>query len=187
MRLTFFILVLCVTLMSCGHQKTAVESTATPTETTAKVDSIMVKTPSSILTKEDFMNAPYGDWFSPRYEDYSINAETAAAISKYINDYDIKVFMGTWCSDSKRETPKLYKLLEESGYNIANLEVISVDRKKVTPNNLQEGYDIIKVPTIIFSKNGKEVNRFVEYAQETLAEDILKIVSGQPYKHSYAE
>ena len=32
-----------------------------------------------------------------------------------------------------------------------------------------------------------EVNRFVEYAQETLAEDILKIVSGQPYKHSYAE
>ena len=95
--------------------------------------------------------------------------------------------MGTWCSDSKRETPKLYKLLEESGYNMANLEVISVDRKKVTPNNLQEGYDIIKVPTIIFSKNGKEVNRFVEYAQETLAEDILKIVSGQPYKHSYAE
>jgi thiol-disulfide isomerase/thioredoxin len=173
--------------MSCGHQKTAVESTATPTETTAKVDSIMVKTPSSILTKEDFMNAPYGVWFSPRYEDYSINAETAAAISKYINDYDIKVFMGTWCSDSKRETPKLYKLLEESGYNMANLEVISVDRKKVTPNNLQEGYDIIKVPTIIFSKNGKEVNRFVEYAQETLAEDILKIVSGQPYKHSYAE
>jgi thiol-disulfide isomerase/thioredoxin len=187
MKLIIILVVLSTTLMSCGHQKKAV-STSTQTEiTTTIADSVKINTSSSILTKEDFLNAPYGDWFTPRYEDYTLNAETANAISKYINTYDIKVFMGTWCSDSKRETPKLYKILEDTGYNMAKLEVISVDRKKVTPNNLQEGYNIIKVPTIIFSKNGKEVNRFVEYAQETLAEDILKIVSGQPYKHSYAE
>ena len=36
-----------------------------------------------------------------------------------------------------------------------------------------------------FYKDGKEIGRYVEYARVSLEKDILKIVSGLPYKHSY--
>ncbi|MCB0473638.1 MAG: thioredoxin family protein, partial [Flavobacteriaceae bacterium] len=66
-----------------------------------------------------------------------------------------------------------------------NLELITVDHSKKTPDNLQEGLNITNVPTFIFYKKGKEIGRFVEYPRETLEKDILAIISGQPYKHSY--
>ena len=72
-------------------------------------------------------------------------------------------------------------------FNYKNLELVAVDRSKKTPDNLQEGFNIIRVPTFIFYKNGEEIGRFVEYPRETVEEDILKIVSGEPYKHSYEE
>lgn len=93
--------------------------------------------------------------------------------------------MGTWCGDSKRETPRFYKILEQTDFDENNFELITVNRSKKTPNNLQEGFNIIRVPTFIFYKEGKEVGRYVEYPRETIEKDILKIVSGQPYKHSY--
>ena len=93
--------------------------------------------------------------------------------------------MGTWCGDSKRETPRFYKVLDEADFNLKNLELITVNRSKKTPDNLQEGLDIIKVPTFIIYKNNKEVGRFVERVRESLEKDILKIVSGQDYKHFY--
>ena len=93
--------------------------------------------------------------------------------------------MGTWCGDSKRETPHFYKILEEAGFNFKNLELITVNRSKRTPDNLQKGLNIFKVPTFIFYKNEKEIGRYVEYARESLEKDMLKITSGKEYKHSY--
>jgi thiol-disulfide isomerase/thioredoxin len=93
--------------------------------------------------------------------------------------------MGTWCGDSRRETPRFYKILEETNFDENYFELITVNRSKKTPDNLQEGFNIIRVPTFIFYKEGKEVGRYVEYPRETLEKDILKIVTGQAYKHSY--
>ena len=93
--------------------------------------------------------------------------------------------MGTWCGDSRRETPKFYKLLELAEFDLKNLEMITVNRAKRTPDNLQRGFDIIRVPTFIFYKNDKEIGRYVEYARESLEKDILKILTGKEYKHAY--
>jgi thioredoxin-related protein len=79
----------------------------------------------------------------------------------------------------------LYKILELANFNFKNLELVTVNRSKKTPDNLQNGFDIKKVPTFIFYKKGEEIGRYVEYARETLEEDVLKIVSGEAYKHSY--
>ena len=94
--------------------------------------------------------------------------------------------MGTWCSDSQREIPNFYKLLDEANFDYKNLELVTVDKKKKA-KGLEKGFDIIRVPTFIFYKNGKEIGRFVEHALEgsTIEDDILKIISGQPYKHPY--
>ena len=39
----------------------------------------------------------------------------------------------------------------------------------------------------MFFKDGAELNRIVEYTQETKERDILKILKQQPYTPAYAE
>jgi len=138
-----------------------------------------------IANRESFTDDAYKSWFNSRYEEYKTDKEIIEQIKGEINNFTIKGFMGTWCGDSKREVPRFYKILDETGFNQEYFELITVGRNKKTPDNLQEGYDLLRVPTFIFYKNGKEVGRFVEYPRETIEKDILKIVSEKPYKHSY--
>lgn len=138
-----------------------------------------------IANKESFNDESYKSWFDSRYKQYNTDKEVIAKIKESINNYTIKGFMGTWCGDSKRETPRFYKVLEETGFDLNYFELITVGRNKKTPDNLQEGFNIVRVPTFIFYKNGKEVGRYVEYPRETIEKDILKIITAEPYKHSY--
>lgn len=172
--------------ISCANtKKNTISENQEPAPQKEEVQSDMIV---GEFHKKDLQQKPFSTWFDPRYEKYTPNDEDLETIKSNINDYNIKVFMGTWCGDSKRETPKLLKLLDDSDYNYDNLEMVAVDYNKTTPENLEDGLDIHHVPTIIFYKDGKEVNRFVEYSQgETFEEDIAKIVSGKEYKNSYAE
>lgn len=135
---------------------------------------------------EKLREEPYAKWFNPTYENYTPEPEAMETIKDNISDYEIMVFMGTWCHDSKRETPKLMKILDEADYDMDNFKIIGVDYRKSTPDNLQDTYNIIRVPTIIFTKDGKEVNRFVEHSKVSLVQDIANIVSGKDYTNSYA-
>ncbi len=140
-----------------------------------------------IQSKENFQQAPYAEWFNPNYKDATLDAAIVNKIKKHLKGVSIKAFMGTWCGDSQHETPIFYKLMDAIDFDYKNLTMIAVNRSKETPDNLQEGYNITNVPTFIFYKKGKEIGRFVEYPRETLEKDVLKIVSGKPYKHSYEE
>lgn len=138
--------------------------------------------------KEDLQEKPFSTWFTPRYEEFSPETESMEIIKENIGDYEIKVLMGTWCGDSKRELPKLLKILDNANYKYDQLDLVAVDYNKQTPSKIEEELEVERVPTIIFYKNGKEVNRFVEYSQEeSIEEDIAKIVSGKEYKNSYAD
>mgnify|MGYP000011732544 FL=1 len=138
-----------------------------------------------ITARSDFDQQPYTNWFQSYYDNYSIDKNTAKKLKKALKNVTIKAFMGTWCGDSKRETPKFYKLLALAEFDLKNLEMITVNRGKKTPDNLQRGFEIRRVPTFIFFKDGKEIGRYVEYARESLEKDILKITTGKGYKHSY--
>ncbi len=138
-----------------------------------------------IKTKNDFEQEPYNQWFNPTYTAYQLDKRAINKLKKYTNTFTIKVFMSVWCHDSKREVPHLYKILEAINFDMKNLEIIALDRAKKTPNNLQEGFDIVRTPTFIFYKEDKEMGRYVEIPRKILEKDILTIVSGKSYKHSY--
>lgn len=138
-----------------------------------------------VADKASFNQEPYNNWFNNNYNNYTPDATVIKELKSNLKGITIKGFMGTWCGDSKRETPKFYKVLEQADYNLDKVELVTVNRSKRTPDNLQEGHNIIKVPTFIFYKKGKEIGRFVEYPRETIEKDFLKIVSEQGYKHSY--
>ena len=137
------------------------------------------------VTKNDLLQPPYAAWFQQGFKEYTPSAEAMEVIKNNISEYEIKVFMGTWCPDSRREVPKLFKILELADYDLDKLTMTGLDYSKSAPGNPQADYDIKRVPTFIFFKDGKEVDRFVEYPQETIAKDIAAIVSEEEYKHSY--
>ena len=137
-----------------------------------------------ISNRFDFQDSAYKEWFDSRYQEYTTDQQVVNEISKHIHKLTIKAFMGTWCGDSRREMPRFYKILDETKFDQNYFQLICVDRTK-KHENLEKDLNIFRVPTIIFYKNGKEIGRYVEYPRETIEKDILKIVSEQPYKHSY--
>jgi thiol-disulfide isomerase/thioredoxin len=170
------IMILCFALLSCGTTKTI--QTATVDK-----DGYLV----GITQKSDFQKPPFAEWFNENYEDYPLDMGVVNQIKPLLKGVKIKAVIGTWCGDSRRETPVFYKLLDEVGFDYKNLEMITVNRDKTSPNNEEKDLGIERVPTFIFYKNNVEFNRFVEYPRETLEEDFLKILQETGYKHSYLE
>ena len=131
----------------------------------------------------------YKSWFTPNYNDYETNSELINTISSELKNYDITLFMGTWCGDSKQEVPKLYKVLEACNYPMKQLTVVALSRKatmyKQSPQHEEASLNIHRVPTIIFYKEGKEVNRIVEHPIKTFEEDIKNIITTNDYKSNY--
>jgi len=196
MKIIYSICIVLLSLFSCKSQEEAQKETktiSTTTRTETKITPEVKASPqdndyTGIIKEEDLKSGILKIWFMPGYEAYNPDQIIVNKIDKNIDDYSIKVFMGTWCSDSRREIPKLYRLLDIIDYNQNQLEVITTNRSKTTKQGYEKDYHIEYVPTIIFfDKNGEEVNRFVEFPQESLEEDILKIVTKQSYKNSYAD
>ena len=67
------------------------------------------------------------------------------------------------------------------------MKLIAMSLDKTTADSLEKNQNIINIPTIIFKKNGKEINRIVEFPIETIEKDIYKILSGNDYKNAYAD
>jgi len=141
-------------------------------------------------SKDEILKSAHSSWFTDGYRSYNPKPKTIEELKHIFekNEFQVNVYFGTWCSDSQREVPKLIKLLEKSQFNLKNLNLVGVDRDKVIPDiseEKQEELNVFNVPTIIVYEDGKEINRFVEYARESLERDLLKIFSKTPYKNSY--
>lgn len=141
------------------------------------------------INKQGLSADPYNQWFQKNYNEYSPKQEVTEAIQTKLNQYTITLFMGTWCGDSKREVPRFYKILEALDFPLNRLNTVAVHNKreayKQSPGGEHEGLNIHRVPTFIFYKDGKEINRIVESPKNTLEEDILQILSNK-YTSNYA-
>ncbi|HBI40521.1 MAG TPA: thiol reductase thioredoxin [Tenacibaculum sp.] len=140
-----------------------------------------------IVTKNHFKQEPYSsEWYNDFYSYYEVDKSILNSLEDALKEINIIGFMGTWCSDSQREIPNFYKLLDGANYDYKKLKLIAVDKNKKA-KGLEKNYNIIRVPTFIFYKNGKEIGRFVEHPidESTIEKDILTIISGTPYKHPY--
>lgn len=127
------------------------------------------------------------DWFSNEYDLYKTNQSLLTKIKPLLNNKKVTLIMGTWCEDSQREVPGMIKILTEAGYPTSSMDIIAVDEDKTTPGKLEKAFELFNVPTLIFSENGTEINRIVEFPINGLEQDILAILSGEDYKNAYAE
>lgn len=137
------------------------------------------------IDERGLTHSTYNTWFQKNYDDYALDENTISEFSEKLSTYHIKLFMGTWCGDSKREVPKFLKILEHAKFPLEKLQMVAVDVRKdhykKSPTGEEWGLQILRVPTIIFYKNGREVNRIIETPNKTLEEDILAIIQGNSY------
>ncbi len=172
MKTLFIVFVLALT--ACGTTKQA-------SSASIDADGNLV----GIAVKSDFEKEPFKTWFDEEYTDYTLDMSVVNQLKPLLKKVKIKAVMGTWCGDSRREIPAFYKLLDAVAFNYKNLQMICVNRNKTSTNNEQAGLNIERVPTFIFYKNTKEINRFVEYPRATIEKDFLRILQETGYKHSY--
>ncbi|MDT0559084.1 hypothetical protein RM697_10515 [Ichthyenterobacterium sp. W332] len=142
------------------------------------------------IDKKGLEGEHYKTWFSANYNAYDPNTNTIKILKeKGLNNYNILLFLGTWCGDSKKEVPRLFKVLEDSNFRMDQLTVIALSRKrnmyKQSPEHYEAGLNIHRVPTAIFYKDGKEVNRIVEHPIDSYEKDIENIITKNTYKPNY--
>lgn len=158
---------------------------ATPTHTAVRLpdeDTVMLVGTASL----DSLNAqPFVSWYETNREAYAPEEASLKSLKALLKDTRILLIMGTWCKDSRREVPRFVSILEAVNYPLDEVEVIAVDRDKTTPENFEQGLELIQVPTFIFYKENRELGRIVEFPINSLESDMLAILSGQPYRHAY--
>jgi len=142
-----------------------------------------------LIDKDGLSKPAYAEWFNKNYKDYDVNTKVVKKIKDSLQQYTIKVFLGTWCGDSKREVPIFYNILESANFPEDQLQVYALDNEAETykrgPNGEEIGMYIHRVPTFIFYKDDKEVNRIVERPKSTLERDILAITTTDRYSANY--
>ena len=130
-------------------------------------------------------NSPKTTWFQKNYESYIVDDITSNKDFSKLNEYNIEIFMNTKCHDSKREVPRLLKILNTLNFSNENLRIVLLNSEKKTIDGLEIGKDITNTPTIIFLKNSNEENRIVEFPFENLEKDIFRIINDMSYKNVY--
>lgn len=138
-------------------------------------------------TLKALQSEPFNEWYKESENNHILDTVTLKKVEPLLKNKEIKIFMGTWCEDSQREIPALFKILDHVDYNYEAIDLYAVSRDKDTPEGYEEGLNIAFVPTIIFLEDGEELGRIVEYTQESLEKDMYAILSGADYKHAYSD
>jgi len=129
-----------------------------------------------ICNRTAFTDTNFAWWFNPEYNNYDVDSVFLKQAGNKLNDFVITVVMGSWCSDSRREMPRLLKILDKLNYNQQRLRLICVNRKREWPDGNIENLEIKLVPSIIFYEMGIEKGRIVESPKETLEKDMLNFI-----------
>lgn len=126
-------------------------------------------------------------WFEEEYDRYRPNQSEINEIAELIKGKNLVLFMGTWCEDSQREVPAIFKVLDAANFDTSSVKIIAINEPKSEPKKWIEQYTITYVPALIFLENEKEMNRIIEFPIATLEKDMLSILKGEAYKNAYAE
>jgi hypothetical protein len=127
--------------------------------------------------REGLTSGQYGSWFESEYQSYIVDDSILFSIDlDFLLTCNITVVLGTWCSDSQREVPRLYKILDYLHFPENNLKLICTDRSKNADGTEVSDLNIELVPTIIFFNEDTEIGRIIESPEVSLESDIAGIM-----------
>lgn len=120
---------------------------------------------------------------NPRWVDELVRSQADAGggerLTRPAAGREVVVYLGTWCSDSRRELTRLWSAVEMAGGDFGfPVRYVGVDRTKTEPAALLEGVDLRYVPTLIVFDGGTEVGRIVETAPHAIESDLADLIEG---------
>jgi tetratricopeptide (TPR) repeat protein len=132
---------------------------------------------------------PFNSWFVKNYHDYTVDTNTMEKIKAELQQRHFKIFMGTWCGDSRREVPRMFKILDYCGVKSTQIELIMLDNHdsfyKQSPGHEERGLNIHRVPDLIVFEKKTEIGRIIESPVVSLEKDLEKIITGEEYTPNY--
>lgn len=161
--------------------------------TTGNAQSEQATEPTQVLgthTHAELLKTIDAEWLATGTEVYEPNPTTTKQIATAIKAVDeIVVFYGSWCGDSRRELPKMIKTLTAAGYPLGNVRFVGVDKRSATykksPDGAADGKQIYRVPTFVFSRDGREFARMIEQPTISMEYDLLTLLTTDDYQPAY--
>src|SRR6185295_11107685 len=119
------------------------------------------------------------EWVQAEVESHP-DAEAAKALTAVEPGAEVTVFLGTWCGDSRREVPRLWKALAEAGGDVPfEVHYVGVDRAKKEPAAALAAEDVRYLPTFIVHRDGRETGRIVETSPHGIERDLADLLKGK--------
>jgi thiol-disulfide isomerase/thioredoxin len=122
---------------------------------------------------------PHAEWFYKGFDNYMPSSDAINRLLEKSKDgLTIKIVMGTWCPDSRREVPRFMKIMDIWQFPADKITFVGVDVNKQSPVAEFESLHIERVPTFIIYKNNIEAGRIIEVPKASLEQDIVNILEG---------
>ncbi|MFN5217189.1 MAG: thioredoxin family protein [Sphingomonadales bacterium] len=112
------------------------------------------------------------------YNSYIPDYQTMDGLRKYWNDsITVKVIGGNWCSDTRRELPRLCRVLDGVGANADNFGYYKVNKEKQPlSQDFSAEYPVKKVPSVFVFRSGKLVGQIIETPSKSWESNLLKLL-----------
>ena len=108
---------------------------------------------------------------------YQPDAAVISNLNKLDKNFDVLVFLGTYCSDCKREVPRFLKIVNQLENAVISYKLFGLNRSKIDSTGMREKYNIEYIPTFIVYHNEKEIGRIIERPMVSIESDLLEICS----------
>ena len=126
---------------------------------------------------ERLYQPPYSEWYFSGFDNYQPEQAYIDKLKTMDKDnLTIKIVLGTWCPDSRREVPRFMRIMDLIGFPRNKIEFIGVDNVKISPIENYDALGIERVPTFIFYMNKVETGRIIETPKTSLEQDMLNIL-----------
>jgi thiol-disulfide isomerase/thioredoxin len=148
-----------------------------PTSPESKVKSRMPNPPELLgPVKRPAIDAL--DWMEKGYAKALAEIKTSFPREKIQAAFEgtqLKVYLGSWCSDSHEYVPVFLALADYSGLPQENVSFVALDQRKTHPGFKNE-WNVTRLPTFIFFRDGRESGRITESPKTSIPVDSLEVL-----------
>ncbi|MCX6326198.1 MAG: thioredoxin family protein [Bacteroidia bacterium] len=168
----------CATVKPTTGGTTVVEQPAAPSVNLSEQSTCLL----GYFNPVQMTRKPYSTWYVKGFDGYMPKSEPINKLLDINKDnLTVKIVMGTWCPDSRREVPRFMKVLDTWHFPAEKVTFIGVDNAKLSPVEEYVKLDIQRVPTFIIYKNNIEAGRIIENPKTSLEKDMVNILSKNDY------
>ena len=135
-------------------------------EDVASDDSVVVLSAEKFLGQMDM-----------EFSSYKPDAGSCKQLSSKLQGVEVRVIGGNWCSDTRREVPRMCRVLCEAGLPAEQLAYFKVDKQKKAVNkDFAAEQKVSRVPEFFVYRNGTLLGSIIETPQVSLEKDLLEIL-----------